>query len=174
MAWGGDPDVIHTLRTMGDIMNRKTEAEAWISEFEKKLQRIRDQIDVRIEPGTTALTFVYYDKEMLIGGEGGTLGKLIYQDYGFRMPDQLKQYADGGTALSLEAFIANPADYYFTQMTDDEMAELTELFKDPLYSTLPAVKNNRIINVSRQKWNYGPYRVDEAVDELIAQMNKLQ
>lgn len=174
VAWGGDPDVINTLRTMGDIMNRKTEAEAWISDFEKKLQRIRDRIDVKIEPGTTALTFIYYEKEILIGGEGGTLGKLIYQDYGFKMPEKLKQYADGGTALSIEAFLANPAEYFFTQMNDDDMATLTELLKDPMFSALPAVKNNRIINVSRDKWNYGPYRVEEAVDDLIAQMNKLQ
>ncbi|MFC3798953.1 helix-turn-helix domain-containing protein [Cohnella sp. GCM10012308] len=174
VAWGGDPDVVNTLRTVGDIMNRKTEAEAWISGFEKKLQRIRDQLDVKIEPGTTALSFIYYDKEMLIGGEGGTLGKLIYQDYGFQLPEALKQYADGGTALSQEAFVANPADYYFTSMSDEEMVELTALFKEPLYSALPAVKNNRMINVSREKWNYGPYRVDEAIDDLIAQMNKLQ
>ncbi|MEK0315600.1 helix-turn-helix domain-containing protein [Cohnella sp. 56] len=174
VAWGGDPDVVNTLRTMGDIMNRKTEAEAWISAFEQKLQRISDQIDVKIEPGKTALTFIYYEKEMLIGGEGGTLGKLIYQDYGFRMPEQLKKFADGGTAISVEAFVANPADYYFTQMNDEEMATLRELFKDPLYSSLPAVKNNRIFNVSREKWNYGPYLVDQAVDELIGQMSKLQ
>ncbi|MFD2329046.1 hypothetical protein ACFSR7_07280 [Cohnella sp. GCM10020058] len=51
---------------------------------------------------------------------------------------------------------------------------MTELFREPLYSALPAVKNNRMINVSREKRNYGPCRVDEAVDDRIAQMNKLQ
>jgi iron complex transport system substrate-binding protein len=174
VAWGGDPDVVNTLRTMGDIMNRKSEAEAWITKFEEKLQRIRDQIDVKIEQGTTAMTFIFYEKEFLVGGEGGTLGKLIYQDYGFQMPEQLKPFADGGTALSIEAFVDQPADYFFTQMTDEEMANLTQLFQAPLYQSIPAVKNNRIINVTREKWNYGPYLVDEAVNELIAQMNKLQ
>lgn len=59
-------------------MNRKTEAEAWIAKFEAKLQRIRDQIDVKIEPGTTATTCIFYQGEFLIRGTGGTLGKLIY------------------------------------------------------------------------------------------------
>ncbi|MFD2329045.1 hypothetical protein ACFSR7_07275 [Cohnella sp. GCM10020058] len=33
--------------------------------------------------------------------------------HGFQLPEALKQYADGGTALSQEAFVASPADYYF-------------------------------------------------------------
>lgn len=174
VAWGGDPDVVNTLRTMGDIMNRKAEAEAWIAKFEEKLQRIRDQIDVKIAAGTTATTFIFYEGEFLIGGEGGTLGKLIYKDYGFEMPEDLKQFKDGGTALSVEAFVAQPAEYFFTQMTDEEMVALQEKFKEPLYQAIPAVKNNRIINVSRDKWNYGPYLVDEAVDEFIEKMKQLQ
>ncbi|MDF2837195.1 MAG: hypothetical protein K0Q63_2835, partial [Paenibacillus sp.] len=174
VAWGGDPDVINTLRTMGDIMNRKTEAEAWIAKFEAKLQRIRDGIDMKLEPGTKATSFVYYQGEFLMGGEGGTLGKLIYEDYGFELPDQLKPFADGGTVLTEEAFASQPVDYYFTQMNDDEMAEFGKLIEEPVYQAIPAVKNKRIINVSRDMWNYGPYLVDQATDALIEQMNKLQ
>ncbi|MBW7475508.1 helix-turn-helix domain-containing protein [Paenibacillus oenotherae] len=174
VAWGGDPDVINTLRAMGDIMNRKQEAEAWISKFEGKLQRIRDQIDITIKPGSTAITFILYQGEFLLGGKGGTLGKLIYEDYGFQMPEQFKKYADGGTALSIEQFADQQTDFFFTQMTEEEMGQLEETLKEPVYQTIPAVRNNRIINVTRDKWNYGPYVVDEAVDELIEQMKGLQ
>lgn len=174
VAWGGDPDVINTLRTMGDIMNRNQEAETWISKFEEKLQRIRDQIDIKIKPGSTAITFILYNGEVLLGGEGGTLGKLVYEDYGFLMPEQYKKYSDGGTALSMEEFANHPADYFFTQMTDEEMVQLEKLFAEPVYQTIPAVKNNRIINVTRDKWNYGPYLVDQAVDELIEQVNLIK
>ncbi|WP_138754556.1 ABC transporter substrate-binding protein [Paenibacillus sinopodophylli] len=173
VAWGGDPNVIDTLRTMGDIMNRKDEAEAWVAKFEEKLQRIRDQIDINIKEGTTAITFILYEGEFLLGGEGGTLGKLIYEDYGFKMPEQFKQFADGGTSLSMEQFVNQPADYFFTQMTDEEMAKMTELFQEPIYQAIPAIKENRIINVTRDKWNYGPYLVDEAVDALIEQVAKV-
>ncbi|BBI30970.1 ABC transporter substrate-binding protein [Cohnella abietis] len=173
VPWGGDPDVVNTLRTMGDIMNRKQEAEAWITKFEEKLQRLRDKIDIKIEPGTTAISFIIYNGEVLLGGEGGTLGKLIYQDFGFQMPAQFKQFADGGTALSMEELVNKPADYFFTQMTDEEMKAMTELFKEPLYQSIPAIKNNRVINVSRDKWNYGPYLVDEGVDILIEEVTKL-
>ncbi|WP_174887638.1 hypothetical protein [Cohnella herbarum] len=76
---------------------------------------------------------------------GGTLGKLVYEDYGFLMPEQYKKYSDGGTALSMEEFANHPA-----------------------------VKNNRIINVTRDKWNYGPYLVDQAVDELLEQVNLIK
>ncbi|MFD0672792.1 hypothetical protein [Cohnella sp. GCM10027633] len=127
--------------------------------------------------GIATSPFGYYlvlYKPMASGGEGGTLGKLIFKDYGFQMPEGLKQFKDGGTALSVEAFVAQPADYFFTQMTDEEMASLTEKFKEPLYQSIPAVKNNRVINVSRDKWNYGPYLVDEAVDEFIEKMKQLQ
>ncbi|THF81648.1 AraC family transcriptional regulator [Cohnella fermenti] len=174
VAWGGDPDVVNTLRDMGDIMNRQDEAEAWIAKFEEKLQRIRDHIDVKLAPGTTAITFIHYEGEFLIGGEGGTLGKLIYKDYGFEMPEQLKQYSDGGAALSEEAFVAQPADYFFTQMTDEELANFKEMIQKPVYRTIPAVQHGRIINVTRDKWNYGPYLVDQAVDELIDQMNEIK
>lgn len=51
---------------------------------------------------------------------------------------------------------------------------IIDRIKDPLYISLPAVKNNRIFNVSREKWNYGPYLVDQAVDELIGQMSGLK
>lgn len=156
---------------MGDIVNRKTEAEAWIAKFEEKLQRI-PRPDRRV--GTTATSFIFYEGEFLIGGTGGTLGKLIYEDYGFEMPKNLKKFKDGGTGLSIEAFVAEPADNFFTQMTEAELPGLLERFKEPLYQGIPAIKNNRIINVSRENWNYGPYLVDKAVDDLISQMKNLQ
>ncbi|MBU8713217.1 ABC transporter substrate-binding protein [Brevibacillus parabrevis] len=156
---------------MGDIVNRKTEAEAWIAKFEEKLQRI-PRPDRRV--GTTATSFIFYEGEFLIGGTDGTLGKLIYEDYGFEMPKNLKKFKDGDTGLSIEAFVAEPADNFFTQMTEAELPGLLERFKEPLYQGIPAIKNNRIINVSRENWNYGPYLVDKAVDDLIAQMKNLQ
>ncbi|RXZ78639.1 helix-turn-helix domain-containing protein [Paenibacillaceae bacterium] len=174
VAWGGDPDVINTLRTMGDIMNRKTEAEAWIAKFEEKLQGIRDQIKVNIKPGTTAITFILYKGEVLLGGEGGTLGKLIYEDFGFQMPEQFKQYIDGGGVLSMEQLVDQPADYFFTQMKDEEMPQMIELFNEPVYQSIPVVKNNQIINVSRDKWNFGPNLIEGAVDELIEHVLRLQ
>ncbi|GGF67398.1 hypothetical protein GCM10010912_10460 [Paenibacillus albidus] len=174
VAWGGDPDVIDTLRTVGDIMNRKQEAEAWIAKFEGKLQGVRDQVNIQLEPGTTAISFVLSSGEVLLGGEGGTLGKLIYQDFGFKMPEEFKAFADGGTVLSMEKLVDQPADYFFTQMDEDEFKQMTELFKEPVYQTIPAVKNNRIINVSREKWNYGPYTVEQGVDALIQQVSQLQ
>ncbi|MGG4455843.1 AraC family transcriptional regulator [Brevibacillus porteri] len=174
VAWGGDPDVVNTLRTIGDLMNRNQEAEAWIATFEKKLQRIRDQVDIKVKPGSTALTFIISNGEVLFGGEGGTLGKLVYEDFGFKMPEQLKQFADGGSVLSMEALVDLPVDYFFTQMREEEMAQMTEQFKEPLYQAVPAVKNKRIFNVTRDKWNYGPYLVDKAVDELIEQVSRSQ
>ncbi|GEB34312.1 ABC transporter substrate-binding protein [Brevibacillus parabrevis] len=90
------------------------------------------------------------------------------------MPKNLKKFKDGGTGLSIEAFVAEPANYFFTQMTEAELPSLLERFKEPLYQGIPAIKNNRIINVSRENWNYGPYLVDKAVDDLISQMKNLQ
>ncbi|WP_341280842.1 helix-turn-helix domain-containing protein [Paenibacillus sp. FSL H8-0537] len=174
VSWGGDPDVINTLRDMGDIMNRKQEAEAWIAKFEAKLQSVRDQLEVKVTPGETAITFILYQGELFLGGEGGTLGKLIYEDFGYQMPEQFKQYADGGAALSMESLADRPADYFFTQMTDEELVEMNKLFQEPLYQSIPAIKNNRIINVSRDKWNYGPYLAEQAVDEMIEKVAQLQ
>ncbi|SFK29616.1 hypothetical protein [Brevibacillus centrosporus] len=51
---------------------------------------------------------------------------------------------------------------------------MLERFKEPLYQSIPAIKNNRVINVTRENWNFCPYLVDKAVDDLISQMNKLQ
>nr|WP_183193053.1 ABC transporter substrate-binding protein [Brevibacillus nitrificans] len=129
---------------------------------------------MKIKPGTTATNFFFYEGEFLIGGKGGTLGKLIYEDYGFEMPENLKKFKDGGTALSIEAFVAEPAEYFFTQMTEAELPGMLERFKEPLYQSIPAIKNNHVINVTRENWNFGPYLVDKAVDDLISQMNKLQ
>ncbi len=174
VAWGGDPDVVDTLRTIGDIMNRKPEAEAWIAKFEQKLQTIREQIKVKIKPGTTAITFILYKGEVLLGGKGGTLGKLVYEDFGFKMPQQFEKYADGGGVLSMEELVNHPADYFFTQMKDEELPEMMELFREPVYQSIPVVKNNRVINVTRDKWNFGPYKVEEAVDEFIEHVTRLQ
>ncbi|REK75781.1 AraC family transcriptional regulator [Paenibacillus paeoniae] len=174
VAWGGDPDVITTMKTMGDIMNRTTEAEAWIAKFEEKLETIREQIKVKIKPGTTAITFIIYNGEVLLGGKGGTLGKLVYEDFGFQMPQHLEKYTDGGGVLSMEELVNRPADYFFTQMKDNELPEMTERFSEPLYQSVPAIQEDRVINVTRDKWNYGPYKVEEAVDELMEHVSRLQ
>lgn len=126
VAWGGDSDVVNTLRTMSDIMGKQEEAEQWIASFDEKLQGIRDNINI-IDEGTTAISFIIRNGEVLLGGEGGTLGKLIYQDFGFAMPEQFKPYADGGTVLSMEILVDKPTDYFFTQMTDEELATMMEL-----------------------------------------------
>ncbi|MEK8127129.1 hypothetical protein WMW72_04305 [Paenibacillus filicis] len=57
-------------------------------------------------------------------------------------------------------------------MTEEELPKMMELFQSPLYKTIPAVKNNRIYNVSREKWNSGPYLVEEGVDQLMGQLSK--
>lgn len=172
VSWGGDPDVINILGDIGEVMNRKAEADAWITKFETKLQGIRDNIKVNLPEGATAITFILYKGEFLLGGKGGTLGKLVYEDFGFQMPSQFEQYADGGDALSMEELAGSNSDYFFTQMNHDELPAMLDLFEQPLYQTIPAVNNDRIINVSRNKWNYGPYLVEEAVDELIKLVNE--
>ncbi len=174
VAWGGDPDVIKTLETMGDLLNRKEQADAWIKKFEEKLSMIREQLSLKFEPNSTAISFILYNNEILVGGETGTLADLIYKDFGFELPAHYKQFANGGGVLSLEDLAANPADYFFTQMTDKEMDGLWELFESPIYQTIPAVKEKRIFNVSREKWNYGPYLVEQGVDELIKQVSELK
>ncbi|WP_341414188.1 hypothetical protein [Paenibacillus filicis] len=67
-------------------MNKKQEADLWIAKFEQKLQRVRDKLAIQIKPGTTGLSFIIYKGEALVGGETGTLGELIYKDFGFQMP----------------------------------------------------------------------------------------
>jgi iron complex transport system substrate-binding protein len=54
------------------------------------------------------------------------------------------------------------------------MDQMMELFEEPVYQSIPAIKHNRIINVSRNYWNYGPYLADKGLDSLIEQVKKLQ
>ncbi|WP_270167262.1 helix-turn-helix domain-containing protein [Paenibacillus sp. SYP-B4298] len=171
ISWGGDADVVPTLRAIGDVLNRKEQAEAWITKFEDKLKTLREQAVIHVPAGTTAVSFILYKGEVLLGGEGGTLGKLIYGDLGFALPEQFKSMADGGGVISLETLVHPGADYFFTQMNEEELAQMEAEFQQPIYQTVPAIKEGRVINVARNKWNFGPYLAEQAVDELFEKLN---
>ncbi|WP_342549522.1 hypothetical protein NST69_13080 [Paenibacillus sp. FSL P2-0089] len=68
------------------------------------------------------------------------MGKLIYQDFGFAMPEQFKPYANGGTVLSMEMLVDKPAGSEAApEMETSDFEMMIFLTKDTLLRTMRRV-----------------------------------
>lgn len=138
------------LRLMGDIFDKKEEAEQWLTDYHAKEQQLWEQLhSAEIKPGETASVLTYYPGNRLFVMAATGFSQILYQENGFKPTPSIQTVLDAGKGfeeISMELLpeVAGDRIFILTPIPEDAVQSTNEMMKSRLWSDLPAVKNGHV------------------------------
>lgn len=172
IPYGTYHEVHKEMRAFGEILGKEKEAEEWLQKFDEKVVKAKDSIKGLIKEGTTFSLMGPFGKEFYVYGDGVNRGgQAIYQQLGLTPPEivrkDLIEPNINALSISQEKIADYAGDYIFLDISGE--AEFDE--KDPVWSTIDAVKNNRVFNLNPERfWPYDPIAVESQVEEIASML----
>jgi len=166
-------DVFSRLRTLGEIVGKPDNAEAWIKSYTVRTAEKRSLVKPFIKEGETASAFVLYlEKKLYIYGPQ-RLGPTMYDALGFKVPAKAAELFQNDKEtlwkeISLETLPDYVGDRVFLVTQKDEAAkkEIEEIINGPIWKTLPAVKNKHAYVVGNRWGLNDPLSLEWVLDEM--------
>ena len=154
-------NINESVDLFGELLNRKTEAEAWKKSFKENADKERARLaEVNFPMDATVGLYELQDSKLFVFGSNfGRGGQVLTTGLGLKQQDNIQKVSDGDgwKELSLEALPDYAADFmFFTSYTANgtESAELTALKANPIWQTIPAVEKNQVIELPFEKMYY--------------------
>ncbi|CAM3297802.1 iron-hydroxamate ABC transporter substrate-binding protein [Brevibacillus invocatus] len=137
---------------LGKLVNKEKEAQAWIDDFKQRAKKAGEDIKAKIGADSTVSVIESFDKQLYVFGDNWGRGtEILYQEMKLKMPEKVKEMAlkEGYYALSAEVLPEFSGDYVvFSKNSEaDNSFQETETYKN-----IPAVKNNRVIEVNAKEF----------------------
>lgn len=156
------------VRGLAEILGKQAEGEAWLTEFEEKVQENREKLAAVMKPDETVAIFGAFGKEFYLYGDGIYRGgQAIYKQLQLKAPERIqKELIDEGITYQLIAYEVLPeyaADYIF--LDESYGGELDK--EDSLWQSIGAVKNDRVLYLDGARfWPFDPIAVLAQVEEV--------
>ncbi|MFS7388497.1 ABC transporter substrate-binding protein [Carnobacterium maltaromaticum] len=154
-------NINESVDLFGELLNRKTEAEAWKKSFKENADKERARLaEVNFPMDANVGLYELQDSKLFVFGSNfGRGGQVLTTGLGLKQQDNIQKVSDGDgwKELSLEALPDYAADFmFFTSYTANgtESAELTALKANPIWKTIPAVEKNQVIELPFEKMYY--------------------
>ncbi len=155
------------LEYFGKLLGKEKEAAAWLSEYDERIATAKAKVDKAIPVDATFSIMEYSEKTTWTYGDNfGRGGQPIYQALGRKPPAEVadeimeKQWAE----LSSEVLSKYAGDYIILTSNDKTIEDFKS---DPIWSSLPAVKNNHMyVWKEERSWYYDPIAVLSQTEEL--------
>jgi len=160
------------MRTLGEMLGKKEEAEAWIADHTAKSQAMWQKLrDAGVKAEETATVFTMYPGNRLFVMAGAGLPQFLYDNGGFKVPDSVQQVIDDGMGfveISLEALPEYAGDRIFvlTPIDPDAVKSTNELTESGVWKGLPAVKNGYVYTFEIAKASSDALSREWLVEEL--------
>ncbi|SFB50520.1 iron complex transport system substrate-binding protein [Cohnella sp. OV330] len=146
LAYGADRPA-ELLKKFGDFTGRADQAQAWIDEWNRKIERVKPKIVETVGDRTVSILQPFAKGIYAWGDKGGRGGEILYGDLGLKAPPIIKQkLIDGpefGANLSLEQLPEYAGDYIFTSNWGWDDGDPEVVYGSALWKGLPAVKEGR-------------------------------
>ncbi|MGO4546350.1 ABC transporter substrate-binding protein [Paenibacillus sp. 2TAB23] len=175
----GKLNTIEQLRLFGDIFGKQQEAEKWITDFENKAANFREQLATVIGEGETiSIIEIWAEGPFVFGNNWGRGGYSLYNALQLKAPAVIEKEImnkEQFRQISMEVLPEYAGDYIFLTVYDanggDKVAE--DMKNSPVWKSLPAFKNNRILEVNLDEMAAGdPISLDKQMtiqfEQLIA------
>lgn len=155
------------LTYFGKLLGKEQEAAAWLEDYDKRIADAKARVDAAIPAGATFSILEHADKSTWVYGDNfGRGGQPIYQALGRKPPAGVaaeimeKQWAE----LSAETLGKYAGDYL---VITDNTRTAQDFQADPIWGSLPAVKNGKIyVWKEERSWYYDPIAVLAQTEEL--------
>ncbi|MBB6022631.1 iron complex transport system substrate-binding protein [Paenibacillus sp. JGP012] len=138
------------MRILGDLLNKKQEAEEWITANKTATAEMWKQLHENgLKEGETASVFTMYPGNRLFVMAGAGLPQLLYGKDGLKPTDEIQKVIDEGLGfaeISLEKMteVAGDRIFILDPVTDDAKQSTKELMDSPVWKNLPAVKAGKV------------------------------
>ncbi|MFB9273708.1 iron-hydroxamate ABC transporter substrate-binding protein [Cohnella cellulosilytica] len=157
------------LTFFGKMLGKEKEAQAWLEEYDRQIAEAKAKVDAAIPADASFSILESAGKSIWAYGDNfGRGGQPVYQALGRKPPvtvaEQImeKQWAE----ISPETIDEYAGDYIVLTSND---RTLEDFQKDPIWSSIPAVKNDRLyVWPEERSWYYDPIAVLAQTKELVA------
>ncbi|KGR81765.1 ABC transporter substrate-binding protein [Lysinibacillus odysseyi] len=170
-----DNDWREELLTVGEVFDKKDDAQAILDDYDAKVKTAKADIDAAVGDASVAAIWLVGGSFYLVSDELSS-GAVLYEDLGFKAPAVVKEIAASGTAswnaVSLEKLVELDADYIFLINSDNAGSPST--VSDALWNTIPAVKEGNVFAFSPESsWLYtGPIANSQIIDDVVKSVGK--
>jgi len=155
------------LTYFGELLGKEKEAKAWLEDYDRRITAASEKAHQAVTEGATFSIIEWTDKSIYTYGDNfGRGGQAVYQALGFKPPAGIaaeimeKQWA----SLTNEALPQYAGDYIILTSNDRTVEDVKA---DPIWSTLDAVKNDRVyVWKEEHSWYYDPLAVLSQTEEL--------
>ena len=167
IPYGELKDAHEELTYFGQLLGKEQEAKDWLTKYDQKIADAKAQVDAIIPADASFSIIEDAGKKLYVYGDNfGRGGQPIYQSLGRKPPAKIadeimeKQWAE----ISEEMLTEYTGDYIILTANT---RTLEDFKKDPIWSSLPAVKNDHLyIWPEERSWYYDPTAVLAQVEEL--------
>ncbi|GBF75292.1 iron(3+)-hydroxamate-binding protein fhuD [Paenibacillus sp. 598K] len=165
------------MRELGKLTNREEAATTWIEQWETRIDELKPQVQQAVGDRTVSILNPYAGGVYVFGHNYGRGGEIIYGEFELKAPPKPQAEAiDSGTgfaSISLEVLPEYAGDIIFTSRWSGDDSDPALVYDNPLWSSLPAVKNNHVFQLDPESDTYNdPMSLDGQLtfiaDSLLA------
>ncbi|MFM9328934.1 ABC transporter substrate-binding protein [Paenibacillus mesotrionivorans] len=163
------------LLKVGEVLDKKAEAQKALDTYDQKAKDAKDKLQKASGAKSAAAIWLVGNKFFVVS-EARSSGTVLYKDLGFTVPAAVKEISAAGKAnwnsISMEKLATLDADYIF--LVNSDTATGSEALKDPVWGTIPAVKNNQVFQFNKAKsWLYsGAVANSMIIDDVLKSIVK--
>lgn len=164
---GDDVTWREQLEDIGKVFGKEDQAKKVEKDYDQLVAKTKTELKDKINGKSAVVLWVTNNSAFMVA-DNRSSGQLLYQDLGFEVPPLTKEISEKATAdfsqVSLESLSQLDADYIFLVNSDTGAA----MFKDPLWSNIPAVKNKQLFEFdNNSSWLYkGPIAYTKIVENI--------
>ncbi|WP_338068743.1 iron-hydroxamate ABC transporter substrate-binding protein [Paenibacillus nanensis] len=162
------------LLKIGEVLGKSEQAQQILDDYETKASEAKATLQAKAG-GESAAAIWLVSGSFYVVSDSVSSGAVLYKDLGLAIPETVKEISAAAeanwNAISLEKLAQLDADHIFLINSDGSGAEA---LKDPVWSSIPAVKNGNVYEFGREKsWLYtGPIANSQMIDDVLASMAK--
>lgn len=164
-----------SLLTIGDLLNKTSEAEAAIEAYDQKAAEAKAKISAAIGDESVAILWLT-QKNLYIVDETRSSGAVLYGDLGLQLPNLVTEIPADSRAtwnpVSLEKLAELTADHIF--LVNSVQNEGSDILNGPIWKGIPAVKAGNVTEFSPESsWLYtGAYANSKIIDDVLSTLVK--
>lgn len=164
----GKRDYLELVSDFGKIFNKEKEAEAWLTQWEKDVATVKEEVTALTGKEATFTIMGLFEKEIyLFGNNWGRGGEIIHQALGYTAPKKVlnEVFPTGYLAISQEVVADYIGDYVVVAAEDEKTG--AALYESDIWKDIPAVKEGRVIKVNANVFYFNdPISLEYELDVL--------
>nr|WP_281378817.1 AraC family transcriptional regulator [Paenibacillus phyllosphaerae] len=163
------------MRKAGSWFGMETEAEEWLTAYDRRSEEMWNNLRGAMQPGETASVLVHHrGTRLFVMGNIG-LAPFLYHSHGFRPVSKVREALQAGRAykeISTESVSQYTGDRIFVMMPECEAARAAtkKMFESEEWKALPAVVNGHVYKLEEQLWNIGDAVSCLRLQQLLLQL----